>query len=286
MVGIIALLADLMAGIIGTFLEFQYWGIDGFTPDVVLSYVALIPQTLIITAYLVLAKEIAARGLWKSAAGLLSSYLLLCVLDVAMLEDFPAGVHIAAVTTVAIGMAGLVAFSESDIPRFHKNPVSEPPSSASNANDGSSDGPGWITWTVVIVLLVGLRLGFRRYLRHRFDLDGWLVLELVLVGLFGVAFAIWFAVAKIRLRDTLGRMAGMTGVVEIIILLIHVALLAVVGATLFTAVGSDVTNEAMETLFDSWFQPLTVITALCHAIWVGVTVAFFVSVWRKSIPTA
>lgn len=74
LIGMIMLAADLVLGVLATVLEFRHWGKEGFTPDVVVSYITIVPQILLLTSYLVLAREVGARGLWKSVAGMLGSY--------------------------------------------------------------------------------------------------------------------------------------------------------------------------------------------------------------------
>ena len=118
LIGISALVVDLVLGVASTVLEFQHWGEEGVTTDVILMLVAIIPQCFVAATYLVLACESQCRGLWKSTAGMLGSYLLLCVYGVVLLEVLQDSGNVAIMVLVAVGLVGLFAFSVSGIPRF------------------------------------------------------------------------------------------------------------------------------------------------------------------------
>ena len=284
LIGMILLLIDLVMGVASTVLEFQHWGEEGFTPDVVLGYAAIIPQMLIVVAYLVLAREADARGLWKSCAGMAGSYLLVCLIGLVLLEVLPAAGNTAVMIVVAIGILGLLGFSISGIPRF-----AEPSAPATPEDEAKSSGvPGWIGGLASFIVYLVLRGLYRRFIRpvlgEGFEADDWTMMEFFALLVFGVSFAIWFAITKIRLRRKLGSMACVTGSAEILILLVHagmaIAVLAVIINT--AAVNPQIDDDGIDRLLDPWMKRGSLITVTSHAIWAVLTFAFFASVRMRS----
>jgi hypothetical protein len=287
-IGTIALLIDLALGVASTALEFQHWGEEGFTPDVVLTYLAVLPQILIVVSYLVFAREAEMRGLWKSAAGMLGSYLLVCLFGLVMMEVLPKTGNIAIMIAVAVGLLGLIGFLISGIPGFaqHCEPVADAQSTADESQ--SSGGPGWIGAFAMFIGFLVLRGLFRVFIKPMlgagFDIDDWQMVELLALVVFGVSFAMWFAVTKILHRRTLGGMACVTGTVEILILLIHAGMAITIITILINevAVNPLLDDAAVDQLLDPWAKRASLAFAASHAVWVVLTVMFFVSVRNRS----
>ena len=289
LVGVVALIADLVAGVAATALEFRHWGEEGLTPDEIVSYAAILPQMLVIAAYLTLARDAGARALWKSAAGMLGSYLLFCLIDLVMLEALPAPADTALVIVVAIGIVSLFAFTVSPIPRFQVDTESK--TSLGSREADSSSEPGWIATITLVIVLVAVRLGFRKLIQPHigdFGAGDWATFELFAVALFGLFYAIWFAVVKIRFRATLGRMGLATGVIELLALVIHLAMLCGVVAYFLTEVmaNPEITEEEFDGLLEPMFKPASVISTACHVVWAATTVTLFLSIrWRSKPDT-
>jgi hypothetical protein len=287
LIGIFALLADLLAGVVATVLEFRNWGEEGFTPDVVLSYAAIIPQIIIITSYLVLARECGARGLWKSVGGMAGSYLLMCLIGLVMLEVLPDIGNVAIMAIAALGLVGLIGFSVSGIPRFSSlaETNSSPPESAQDPEPSAK--LGCLGYLVGFIVLVAVRGVMRRFIGpffRGFAIDDWVLLEFLAIGLFGLSFAIWFAVTKIRLRAQLGSMACVLGITEIVILIIHAGLAVLIFAAIISeaAANPQLDDAGIDRLLDPWMKRGSLVSAACHVIWVVVTAAFFASLQQRS----
>lgn len=288
LIGSVALLVDLIAGVAATVLEFRHWGDDGFTPDIVLAYAALLPQMFMVAAYLVLARDANVRGLWKSTAGMAGTYLLVCLLGLALMEVLSAAGNVAVMVAVAFGILGLLGFSISGIPRFAapSDPVSDLKMPVEET--GSSGIPGWIGGFVMFIAYLVMRGLFRRFIRpllgEGFAADDWAMMEFFALVAFGVSFAIWFAITKIRQRQTLGRMACVTGWAELLILLFHAGLAITILVVIMNtvAVNPQIDEDGIDRLLDPWMKRGSLLTAASHAVWAVLTFAFFVSLRMRS----
>ena len=290
------LVADLVLGVLSTALEFRHWGEEGFTPDVIVSYAAIIPQIVLITSYLVLAREADARGLWKSAAGLLGSYLLMCLISLVFMEALTAAANTAIVIATALGILAVLGFSISAIPRFGNQASAEKatvdqstPMPASEPKESPSDGSiGWLGVIAAFIAFIILRGIVRRFVMPVFGAglaaDDWALLECVAIVVFGSSFAIWFAIAKIRIREKLGTMACVTGISEILILLIHAGMAVVILTVIVTeaAAAPQLDDAGIDQLLAPWMKRGSLTSAACHVVWVVVTLAFFASVRNRS----
>jgi hypothetical protein len=287
LIGIVALLADLVLGIISTVLQFQHWDQEGFTSSDAVDVVALAPQLLIAAAYLVLAREAGARGLWKSAAGMLGSYLLMYFLGVVMLEVLSDAWNTAIMVTTAMGLLGLLAFSISGLPRFVKQPDNNDSPTASTQESESSSGIGFMGHLGAFVFFIMLRGIFRRFIRPMlgggFGPDDWVMIEFFAVLAVGLSFAVWFAVTKIGLHKKLGSMARVLGSTEILILLLHVGLAVIVFAAIISeaAANPQLDDDAIDQLLTPWMKRGTLISTSCHVIWVALTAVFFASLRKR-----
>lgn len=283
-IGIVALLVDLVLGVVSTVLELIHWGEGGVTPDVVVMVIAIVPQCLVATTYLVLARDVQLRGLWKSTAGMLSCYLLLVLFGVVMLEILPPAGNVAVMILVAIGLAAVLVFSASDLPRFETDTDTASPDVERQAGSASSDGPGWGGGLAIFAVFLVVRFLFRRFARPvfpgGFDIDDWQLLELFAAATAGLSFAVWFAATKIRHRRTLGTMAGVTGTAELLILVVHVALAATIFAVMINAAidNPEMSDEAVDKLLDPWTKLASLTSAACHALWCILTMKLFAAI--------
>ncbi len=283
-IGIVALLVDLVLGVASTVLELIHWGEGGVTPDVIVMLIAIVPQCLVVSTYMVLARDARIRGLWKSTAGMLSCYLLFILFGVVMLEVLPQPGNVAVMILVAMGLAAVLAFSASDLPRFEAETETASPDAEGQAGSASTDGPGWGGGLAIFAVFLVIRLLFRRFVRPafrgRFDIDDWQLLELLAVAAIGLSFAVWFAVTKIRHRRTLGTMAGVTGAAELLILVVHVALAATILAVMVNAAidNPEMTDEALDQLLDPWTKRASLTSAACHVLWCVLTIKLFTAI--------
>jgi hypothetical protein len=289
LIGLIMLAADLVLGLLATALEFRHWGEDGFSPDVVVAYVAIIPQIVFITSYLVLAREAGERGLWKSAAGMLGSYLVMCLLSIVFMEVLPEAGNTAITVAAAAGIVALLAFSISGIPRFtNQVAADQPPSPASETASSGDGGFGWLGGIAAFIAFVVMRAIVRRFIMPvfgaRLGIDDWALIECVAIIAFGLTFAVWFAITKIRLRRKLGAMACVIGTTEILIILVHVGMAAVILCMIMTeaAAAPQLDDAGIEKLLDPWMKRGSLTSATCHVVWVVVTAAFFFSLRQQS----
>jgi len=67
--GVFAAFTDGGLYVICTVLEVRFWEQEGLTPDTFVAYAAILPQMVVLAAFLTLAKDVGGRGLWKGAAG-------------------------------------------------------------------------------------------------------------------------------------------------------------------------------------------------------------------------
>lgn len=286
LIGVFMLTADFVLSVLSTALEFRYWDQDGFTPNVMLSYVAILPQMIVLLSYLVLARDAGARGLWKSVAGMMGAYLLTCVLSLTFLDVLPAAGSTAVLVATVLGLLALAIFSFSGLPRFGDE-ADVPESPTKSIAPTAPAQYGWLRYVGIIVGYLVLRSAAKSLSRFvgadQFGVDDWVVIGFLALLVFGLSFTIWFAVAKIRLRATLGNMACACGVIEIAILLVHAGLAAAIFAVIIaeSATSPELDDEAIELLLDPWMKRGTVVSAGCHVVWIAATAMFFLSVRNR-----
>lgn len=278
--GIGALFVDLSLGIAATALELTNWGKEGLTPDVVIGYAAIVPEALIVATYLVLARDAAARGLYKSMVGLFVSYLLFCLLSPVLLELLPRGWNEAAMLAVAAGIVGLVIFSVSKYPTLAEASQSLDETGTAPAERG---GGWWIHVVVLVGLFVLRRLVRKNNFLGNWGRDEWAMVELAVVTAVACGYALWFAATKFRLRGKLGSAAAALGITELAILLIHAVLVAGLVYLMAAAVAANpqLDEDDVNKLLDGWLKQATVISIVCQAVWSLATAMFFVSLWMR-----
>ncbi|MDA1049054.1 MAG: hypothetical protein O3C40_01055 [Planctomycetota bacterium] len=291
LIGMIMLGADLVLGVLATVLEFRHWGEEGVTPDVLISYAAIMPQIVLIMSYLVLAREADARGLWKSVAGMLGSYLLMCLLSLVFMEVLPDAGNTAITITTALGILALLGFSISRIPRFGNLTGADqsPQMPATEPKESPSDGNiGWLGGIALFIAFLVLKGLGRRFIRPIFgaglEADDWALIEFIAIFAFGLSFAIWFAITKIRLRGKLGTVSCVTGITEILILLVHAGMAAVILTVIVTeaAAAPQLDDAGIDQILDPWMKRGSLVSAVCHVVWVIVTAVLFASLRSRS----
>ena len=79
-------------------------------------------------------------------------------------------------------------------------------------------------------------------------------------------------------------MACVTGVVELLMLLIHLAMLGAVIVFFLTEVAAhpEITEDEFDGLLALWFTRVSLVSSTCHFIWVAATVMFFMSIRSRS----
>ena len=217
---------------------------------------------------------------------MLVSYLLICLLGLVVLEVLPEAANLAIMIMAALGIVGLISFSVSNTPQFaNVAETNDSPPEAVDSEPSTKLGClGYLMGFIVLLALKGLMRQFIGPFFRGFVVDDWALLELVTIGLFGLSFAIWFAVTKIRLRTQLGSMACVIGITEIVILMVHTGLAVVVFAAMITeaAANPQLDDAGINQLLDPWMKRGSLISASCHLVWVIGTAAFFVSVRQRS----
>lgn len=285
--GIAALVIDFVLAIAITALEVRHWGQQGLTPDVVLSYLAIVPQACVFLAWLVIAREAADRGLWKSTAGLFAAYLLASLVGVALIDGMPDGWIVAITVAAAIGIVGLLVFSLSKRPQFGVQPAEAAEFPGETAD---SDSGGWALHIIGGLGLVAIKFFIRRVNRGLPNIDlgvsGWALLEIIVVAIFAIWFFVWFAMAKIRLRHKLGGLAALVGGTELLILLAHAGMIA---AGIWIVAAEVVANPLMDEdgidkLLDPWLLRATYVSLACHGLWIVLTAALLASLWMRPEP--
>lgn len=153
----------------------------------------------------------------------------------------------------------------------------------SGKQSDSPQGLGWIGGVAMFLVFVVLRLLFRRFAQPAFraglDIDNWQLIELLAVIVFGLSFAVWFAVTKFRHRRTLGRMASVTGWTEIVILLIHAGLAVTIFAVLINEAAANplLDDDGVDQLLEPWIKRASLVSSVSHALWCVLTAMFFAS---------
>jgi hypothetical protein len=282
--GIAGLAVDLAVGIAIAVLEQQHWGQDGLTPDVWLNYASIAPQIGIVLAWLAVAREIGARGLWKSMAGMFAAYVLMQLVSLTLWELLPDAGNIGLTVAAGVGLVALAIFTFGPWPRFQHFGAEPAAAAESESSSGSS-------WGLHIIALLGVFL-LRRALKGfgnlipNFGLDGWALLELCVLGVFALGFATWFAAAKIRHREMLGTLAVVVGGAEFVILAIHAAMIGVLIWLVIAAVQANpqIDEDGWNELIDPWAHGGSLISSACHGIWCLLTAALFVTLWLRPEP--
>jgi len=152
----------------------------------------------------------------------------------------------------------------------------------------SSGGPAWLGYVGAFLVYVVVKAIVRRFVipffGAGFGADAWASIEFIAIAVFGLSFAIWFAIMKIRLRKTLGSMARVAGIVEILILLVHAGMAAVILSVIISeaAANPQLDDAGTDRLLDPWMKRASLASAACHAVWIAVTVVLFASIRNRS----
>jgi hypothetical protein len=288
--GMWAVLADGALWVTSSFLELAFWNRDGLTPDVIVGYLAFLPEVVVLGAWLVLAREAASGGLWKSAIGYMGSFWLMGLLLLVLEELLNDWGNTAVLIATGIGIVAMVVLLFAPKPGWdaqrRKNSETQ---SRGKTEDGDRGCFGHIVVVIVLFLLRGgLRKLNRQFPALQFGPDLWTMVALAAVILLILTFGIRLAVAKIRLRQTLGTLAAWLGAAELLFIVLHLAAVAAFLVFLATNVQPQLNDQDIERMIDPWLRTGTIVSAVCYAIWTMLTAVFFSSIrsrgaldWRQ-----
>jgi hypothetical protein len=229
--------AVLMAGalaVAGSIAELLECGAQGFTAAHALGWAALVPLLWVQRAYLVLARETESSGLRKSSLCLYGTVVLANVLDLAVLDALPVAVRVVIWIVFAIGLLALLAAPFASGTEAQATAVATPPPAALETG-ASPTGRAGIIGGLAVALVVLLKLAGKGLIAKVLVVR-WIaravggvnaetgeVIAATTVLLLGVAFFLWFAVSKIRLRDQLGAFVALVGWLEIVMVTLSAA---------------------------------------------------------------
>jgi hypothetical protein len=211
-----AMLASGSLSAVATLAEQEQGQVQGFTTGHALSLASVVPLAYVWWIYRGVADEVGNYSLCKSSGCLFGSLFLLQLLDLTEPNVLPAGFDVAVWILVGGGLIALLVFAFSSPSKAAAASTKEDrvPRKASRAGWG---GLG-------ILLFIVIKIGLKFVLVAGLKGAGYQVAVVVLLVLGVIAFFVWFAVCKIRLRGQLGGLAMMVGVVE---------LLGLIGASVF-----------------------------------------------------
>ena len=228
--GMTAVLASGALSILASVVQIREGLKPGFTLAHGFEWASLVPLVAVLRTYQALARELDSTGLRKSAQGLFGTVVLFQILELATLNGFPLWGQVLIWILFVLGLLAVatVSFaSESDLvaPAPKKRAATDSPADMNRARWGG----GLVLGLLVLLKLAGKGL-FLKILAVRalFNLPGghWILLAAGLLTLLMAAFTVWFAAAKMRLRDKLGGLAIVLGVAEILLLVGYVGFYA------------------------------------------------------------
>ena len=293
LIGILALMVDACLSTTGSVLELKFWDHDGFNAGTLLRLVGILPQILVLNAYLTLARDAHARGLWKSTAGVYACFWVGQLLAISFVEDPPKQWANVCAVASGFGIVGILLFLFSRIPRFEAKPNrNEPDAVDSEESEEESKGGGCFGHAIIFALVILVRMLARNNRLGGFDIgaDEWKLIGLVVIGLLSLIFVLWSAVAKIRLREQLGPIAALVGGMEIVVVLLHLAMVSACAIAMISAIADNpnLGDKQIDALFDPWGRAGTIISSVCYVVWALLTAWFFSSIrglseseWRR-----
>jgi hypothetical protein len=287
----------LLAGALsaaGTVAELTQGRGQGVGPARALEMAAFMPLMFVLRAYVLLAREAGSRGLEKSAMCLFGTLFLFQLLELATLNALPLGWRVAVWVVFALGVLILIGALAGSFAADHPapaapgkaatgpNPAAEP--AEAGARKAGILGGIAVAFLAILKLLgkgvIGkiLLFNFARRALRNINVDVGLLLAGALL-LAAVAFLTWFAVAKIRLRATLGRVAALLGWLELLGLTAALTLLVSFLVPFVALVQQPVVNEkALERLTESWQPAFAALDVTLDVGWALLTALLFASV--------
>ncbi len=276
-------LASLFWGILsiaGLLAELTQPKVAGWTLADNFYWAALLPLGLVLRTYLALGREVESFALTKSACCLFGVIFLVQIFDLATKEALLLGWRVAAWTIFGIGAMALFGGLFVTGPQPDK-PAGQPAAESTAKRSAGVLGSLGVA-LAVIVKLAGKGLIAKFWLFHlvarlvRNLHDDLTPLVAIVLLVMAVAFLIWFAVCKIRLRDKLGGAAVRAGWAEILGFACCLGVAAWIMIETSIALAQPGLNEQAQNqvLEDKGRQfALLGIGAVC--LWTGVTALFF-----------
>ncbi|MBC8871438.1 MAG: hypothetical protein H8E44_18600 [Planctomycetes bacterium] len=278
LVGAGAALVTICLTAIGMYFELtQVNEPDGVTPTDMVDTVAILPEIVVLLAFLGLARETNSIGLWRSSIVFFAIGWIVSAGFVLAELTLPDQWQVLALTAGVSIVCLIVLVARR--PRWYrpaplppKPDVSDRPSSASKKK--GTGGIGCMTiFGIYMLIKIGVRL-----IRNaaRIDLAALLAWGLILaIGLLYAVPAVCFGISKIRLRDKLGVTAVLSGILDFIG--------AALAAAVFVWLGVLLSQQG-ET--DEMWDPVVTIAFGFHSIIYDlVVVALFLSVRNLISPS-
>jgi hypothetical protein len=304
-----AVLATLLS-IVSSALTLGGWPQGGFGLPEIIYLSALIPLGVVLGAYYKVSLQTGTPGLRRSALGLFGMVIVLELASLNLSEAEPRwwNIVIWVVLALATGLFLLVVWNLVEIEKeaADDKPDTKPeqesndepatptgavtPADAVQADGGASAGiPAKGTGAVLgilaavglFVLKAGAKVAGRRVMKAM-DASGAEAVVMVAILILAAVFLVWFAVAKIRLRQVLGPLAGAVGLAELLVILLIELLMAGMLWDMFRAVEQAGFNEqaaeanlkAVETI---WTQRAESGSIVVGIVWAALTAGLFLS---------
>jgi hypothetical protein len=270
--------------------ELSQGNVQGITAANGLAWATVVPLGFVLRAYLTLAGRAENEALRRSSQCLFGAILLGLVLDLAMVNTLPLGWRIATWIVYGIGLLALSVMPFADSWQSAEQPAGRPASETKAEEIGSRGSRagviGGVVAAVVILFKVAAKGIFAKVLVVRWlgqwlgnVNGGWEVGALGIYLLLGAALLLWFAIAKIRLREKLGGIAALVGWWEIGMVAGLTALLTWGMASVFSAVQKPgIKDEALERLLDQMGHTVLLIGIGTTLVWTALTALLFSAV--------
>jgi hypothetical protein len=268
----------------GCVADWSHPGAAGLTAGRLLSWAAILPLAWALRAYFAVAGVAGSPGLRRGAQCLFGAVVLLSVLDVAGIDGLPTGVRIALWVGCGIGLVALTTAPfvgpSDDAEEVPAEKQSKP------SRHGLARLIGGLAVAVVVVLKLAaksivvkwlvIRWGARWLGHHGIDVEAvGVVVALALTA----AFLVWFGVRKLRSADRLGRMAGLVGWFEILLVIGGLALAGWFAGSIYAAARQPgMTDADLETATQGLLQTALLISAAACLVWSTLTAALFTAV--------
>lgn len=301
--GALAALAAGFLGAVSAALSLAGWETGTLSPLEIVNLAALVCLVVVLLAYWHMSRHLHRLTLRQSALGIVGILLLLELASLNLTEGPLRWWNIA----IWIGLLVLTALLLLVVWNLHDleqdaNPEQpsaqadeSQPSSSDSSSQESSMGVrifGWLLTALgfvgVIALKVSIKMGIRKLVRSM-DLNLFELLVLVSLLILLVAFVIWFALVKIRLRQVLGSMAVLVGALELFLLLAGaIALIAITWQMIPLFRQPDLTEEAMdaavEGILNLWIHRLDLAALVLCLLWGMGTAKLFLSYRKQVLP--